>query len=77
MRGNPGTVKIVTSTQPDSTPQPDLVLTNVVSGSLAIALPVVLICAIVGYQKHKAAVLRRRIQRLNRLWQLDSSEKLS
>jgi hypothetical protein len=42
----------------------------------AIAFAVVLVCTIMGYRKYRTTLLQRQIQRLNRLWQLDCSEKL-
>ncbi len=67
----------VTFTQHHPTPPADVAATNAVIGVVAIALPIVLFCAIVAHRKHKATVMQQRIQRLNRLWQLDSSETLS
>jgi len=58
------------------TQQADMARLNSISGLLAIALPIIVIGAIVAYQKHKAIVLRRYVQYLNQLWQLDSSQKL-
>ncbi|NJO40764.1 MAG: hypothetical protein HC769_02555 [Cyanobacteria bacterium CRU_2_1] len=66
-----------TSTPPNPTPQTDVARSNTIISSLAIVLPVVVVCAIVGYRKYRATILRRRIQRLNQLWQLESSQKLS
>lgn len=43
--------------------------------TLMIAFPVLVIYAIVGYRKHRASVLRRRINLLNRIWQLDALKK--
>lgn len=82
MRGNPSALKTTTSSQLNSTPlnstpQSDIALLNVVYGLLAIALPLVLVCTIVGYRKYRAALLQWKIQRLKHIWQLDSSKKLS
>lgn len=49
---------------------------QIISGVLVILLPVVVVCAIVTYRKHKAVIMQRRIQHLNQLWQLDSSKSL-
>ena len=49
---------------------------NAISVLLTIALPVVVIGAIVAYQKHRTTILQQHIQRLNRVWQLDSSKNL-
>lgn len=75
--GNPSTLKTGTSTKPNSTSQTDAALFNVMGGLLAIALPLILVCAIVGYRKYRAKILRQRVQRLNRQWQLGSSKELS
>jgi hypothetical protein len=76
--------KTVPSTQHNPTQQADIAATNAIIGSLAndfvalsaIALPVVVLCAIAAYRKHKARVLQQRIHRLNQIWQLDSSKNL-
>ena len=69
--------KTSTSTQPHPTQPSDVAATNALIGSLAIALPVVVICAIAAYRKHQSTLMQRRVQRLNRIWQLDSSKNLS
>ena len=71
------TQKTVTTTQYNPTQQADVARSNAINGLIAIALPLVVIGAILAYQKHKSTVLQRRIQRLNRLWQLDTSKNLS
>jgi hypothetical protein len=71
------TPKPNTTTQPDLTPQPDVAPSNTILNSLAIALPLIAICAIVGYRKYRARVMQWRIQHLNHLWHLDCNEKLS
>lgn len=84
MRSNPSSLKTITSTQSNLTPQTNVALTNTNSNSLAndcvmlsaIAFAVVLVCTIMGYRKYRTTLLQRQIQRLNRLWQLDCSEKL-
>jgi hypothetical protein len=77
MQGNSSTLKTVSSTHHNVAQQTHLAPINTISGLLAIALPVVVVCAIVGYRRHRARVIQWQIQRLNRLWQLDCSEKLS
>ena len=77
MQSYPGSLKTNTSTQPNPTLQPDFALSNTISGSLTIILPAIVICAIMGRRKYRTTILQRRIQRLNRLWQLDSNKKLS
>ena len=68
----------VTPTQYNPTRSTDVALSNAISGILIIFFPTVVICAIVVYRrKHRATVRQRRIQHLHRLWQLDSSKKLS
>lgn len=77
MRSSQSPLKTDMSTQSDPTLQTDFVLINTTSGSLVIVIPLVMICAIVGYRKCRTAILRQRIQRLNRFWKLNSSRKLS
>ena len=77
MQSGLSTYKTVPSTQHNPTQQSDIAATNAIIGSLAIALPVVVLCAIAGYRKHQSMLMQRRVQRLNRIWQLDSSKKLS
>jgi hypothetical protein len=69
--------KTVIPTQYSPAQQADIARSQVISISLIILLPVVMLCAIVGYRKRKTLVLQRRIQHLNRIWQLDSSQNLS
>ena len=57
--------------------QADVAQSNTISGLLVILLPVLVICAIVAYRKQRVRVLQQRIQRLDHLWQLDSSKNLS
>ncbi|MDX2230241.1 MAG: hypothetical protein NW220_11430 [Leptolyngbyaceae cyanobacterium bins.349] len=47
---------------------------QIISGLLVILVPLVVVGAIVSYRKHRAMVMRHRIHRLNRLWQLNSSK---
>ncbi|KAM3098067.1 hypothetical protein ACKFKG_06490 [Phormidesmis sp. 146-35] len=78
MQGSLSTYKIIVpSTQHHSVQPTNVAAVNVVLGSLAIAFPIVVGCAIVSYRTHRAMVVRRQIQRLNRIWQLDSSNNLS
>ena len=71
------TQRTFTTTQHSSIQHTDVVSINAINVSLAIALHVVVISAIVSYRKHRITVLRRRIQHLNRIWQLDTSKKPS
>jgi hypothetical protein len=66
-----------TSTTHLSTQKADIAHSNTVSGLLAILLPTVALGAIAIYRKHQARMMRQQIQRLNRIWQLNSSETLS
>jgi Alphavirus glycoprotein J len=77
MRSYSGDLKVVTSTQVNSVLRPDFAQSNVIDGLTAIALLAMIVGAIVGCRKHQDATRRRRIHYLNRLWQLDSSKKLS
>jgi len=76
MRGNPSVQSTSTSVQHNPTSQINVGV-NPVGVALTIALPVVVICAIVGYRKYRATVLRRRVKLLNQIWQLDALKKLS
>jgi hypothetical protein len=80
MEPNFSTHDLVTVMQHRSTPQMNFGLTDTICLSLAIALPAAVIVAIVGYRKYEAKIMRQRlerIQRLNRIWQLDSGKSLS
>lgn len=76
MQGGSRIQKTVISTQHNPAQPTDITPTNAPLGSLTIALSVGVVCAIVGYRKHRATVLRRQIECLNRIWQLDSRKKL-
>lgn len=75
MGSNPSALKTVAPSQYTLAPQP-VVSGNTICISLMIAFSVVF-CAIAAYQKHRATVRQQQINLLNRLWQLDSSRKLS
>jgi hypothetical protein len=77
MQAGLSTQKTVTTMQHNPTQHIDVVPLNTISVLLTIALPVIAIGAIVAYRKHRATVLRRQIQLLNQLWQLDTSKNLS
>jgi hypothetical protein len=77
MQGGLHLQRTIPSTQRNAVQQNDVALSNNISGLLVIALPIVVICTIVAYRKRKAIVLQRRIDRLHRIWQLDTSKKLS
>lgn len=77
MQGRPSPLSTGTSTPPTPTPPADVALSNTISGLLVIVLPAVVVCTILVHRKCREMILQRRIQRLNRLWQLDSSRKLS
>ncbi len=69
--------KTSTSTQHTLVQPTDVAATNALIGSLAIALPIAVLCAIVGRRKYQSTLMQRRVQRLNRIWELDSSKNLS
>lgn len=77
MQSGLSTYKTVAIAQHKPTQRTDVAPINVINVLLTIALPIVVISAIAGYRKHRATVLRRQIQCLNRVWQLDSSKNLS
>ena len=68
--------RTVPSPQYSPTQQADIARLNAINGLLVITLTLIVVGAIVGYRAHKATVLQRRVQRLNRIWQLDSSKNL-
>lgn len=45
------------------------------SGLVAILFPLAIIGTIAGCKKYKATLKQRRIDRLNRIWQLEASRK--
>lgn len=75
MQSSPSLLKAAPATQSNLTLKTDFARVNTINASLLIALPVVLICAIVAYRKYRTMILQRRIQRLNQLWHLDSTSK--
>ncbi|MBI4780712.1 MAG: hypothetical protein HY785_05255 [Oscillatoriophycideae cyanobacterium NC_groundwater_1537_Pr4_S-0.65um_50_18] len=77
MQSGVSTFNPVTSIQNNSTQHTNIALIDVFSVMMAIAFPAVVIVAIGSYRKHRARVLRRQIQHLNRVWQLSSSQKMS
>jgi|GEM_PF-1010250 len=76
MRGNPSLQRTGTSIEHNPTSQTNVPSIDPIGLALTIAFPVLVICAIVGYQKYRATVLRRQIKLLNRVWQLGSLKKL-
>jgi hypothetical protein len=77
MQGSSYIQRTVSSTQYSSIQQAELARLSTTCELLVIFLPFVIICAIAGYRKRQAVILRRQIQYLNRLWHLDSSQNLS
>ncbi|NJL39576.1 MAG: hypothetical protein HC899_24625 [Leptolyngbyaceae cyanobacterium SM1_4_3] len=75
MRGNP-VQRTGTSVQENPTSQTNVGAIDPVGAAVMITFPVLVICAIVGYRKYRTTVLQRRIKRLNRVWQIDSCQKL-
>jgi MFS-type transporter involved in bile tolerance (Atg22 family) len=76
MQSSLSTYKPITSTPHNLTQQADIARSNAISGLLVI-LFVVVVGAIVGYQKHRSTIMQQRIQHLNRIWQLDPKRKPS
>lgn len=48
----------------------------IAEGILALLFPVILIALIIGYRKHRSTVRRRRRERLEKLWLLNSDAKV-
>lgn len=65
-----------TASAPHHPIQPANLVPSIAMSGLLIMLPVVVVSAVVSYRKYRSTVLQRRIQRLNRLWQLDTHRKL-
>jgi hypothetical protein len=76
MPGISSSHRTITSTQHNLTQNADTTQANTINAVLVLLFPVVIICTIASYRKYRAIVMQRQIQRLNRLWQLDSSKKL-
>lgn len=77
MQSNLSTHRADISTQLNSTQATNITPVNALISSLMIAIPVVVITAVARYRKYRVMVIQKRIQRLNRLWQLDISKNLS
>ena len=77
MRSGSNSQQTVVSTQSSLAQATHFSETNVLISSLAIALPIVVVCAVLRQRNHRATVMRQRIKLLNRLWQLNSNPKLS
>lgn len=77
MHNSLSTYKTISTTPYNSIQQANIAQAQAISGLLVILLPAVMVCAIVGHRKRKGIVLQQQIQRLNQIWQLDSSKKLS
>lgn len=71
------TQKTITTTAHSHAQQADIARSDAISGLLVILIPVFVYCTIVGYRKYRTTLVQRHIQHLNRLWELDSSKKLS
>lgn len=67
------------TSQPAPLPSPAAVQANLntAMGCLVLTLPIVLWLTITAHRKHRASTLRRRIQSLEKLWLLSSTETLS
>ena len=76
MRGHPSVLKSMVAASPEPVPQSGLTA-NVISVSLVLVIPMVASLAMVGYRKHRTVVRQRQINLLNRIWQLNSSQKQS
>lgn len=76
MQSNLDFLRIISPMPYNPVQQTNMTRSQASIGLLAILLPVVVVCAIMGYQQHQAWVLQQRIQRLNRIWRLNSSKNL-
>jgi len=73
----PSNISITLQSIPQgSTQSTDSASTDLFTSWMAIAFPIFVVIAIVIYRKHQTRIRRQRIQRLKRIWQLDSSKTL-
>jgi len=77
MRSSSSVQSTASSAPHNLVPPKDLKATESIIIILTIAVPVVVLGAIRCYQKHQTTRMQQRIQYLNYLWQLNSSENLS
>ncbi len=67
-----------THTTIPATPNPSAQPSDAIFISTAIiVLPIMLMVTVLSYRRYRAMITRQRIQRLNRIWQLDCSTELS
>ncbi|NJO39444.1 MAG: hypothetical protein HC769_08955 [Cyanobacteria bacterium CRU_2_1] len=50
--------------------------TNALMGCLAISFPIMLTLGIVGYRKYRTVTLLRQIEKLEKLWKMDSQKQV-
>ncbi len=77
MRGssvNPVNQSINHPTEGNSRVTPEISNQNI-AGYLVLGIPIVLLMSIIGYKKYRIIALRRRIEKLERLWHMDVDEK--
>lgn len=67
----------VSTSQHTVTQKEDITRSTTLSGLVAVLFPLMIVMMITGYKKYKVVVRQRRINRLNRMWNLAASKKFS
>lgn len=62
---------------PELTTKPESRDLNTVMGYIVLMLPIAFLLGVATYRKHRAVTLRRQVKTLDKLWLLNSIEKLS
>jgi hypothetical protein len=74
MRGSSANQPVNQSAQVNSRVEPKISTHNI-AGYFVLSIPIVLLLSIIGYKKYRIVTLRRRIQKLERLWHIDIDKK--
>jgi hypothetical protein len=74
MRGSSVNQSINHPTEGNSRVTPEI-SNHHIAGYLVLSIPIVLLMSIIGYKKYRIITLRRRIEKLERLWHMDVDEK--
>ncbi|PAX51408.1 hypothetical protein [Brunnivagina elsteri] len=74
MRGSSANQPVNQSVQVNSRVEPEISTHNI-AGYFVLGIPIVLLISIIGYKKYRIVTLRRRIEKLERLWHIDIDKK--
>jgi hypothetical protein len=74
MRGSSVNQPVNQLTQVNSRVTPEISTHNI-AGYFVLGIPIVLLMSIIGYKKYRIIALRRRIEKLERLWHIDVDKK--